>query len=69
MKKDVLAIISSLLIFSFVGCASLTQPSAQVDNTAGASALPPYSGPKARIAVADFDVKAAKASGDRKSVV
>ncbi|MDD5255215.1 MAG: CsgG/HfaB family protein, partial [Candidatus Omnitrophica bacterium] len=38
-------------------------PSAQVDNTAGAAALPPYSGPKARIAVADFDVKAAKAGG------
>jgi len=42
----------------------MTQPTAQVDNTAGATALPPYSGPKARIAVADFDVKAAKAYGD-----
>jgi curli biogenesis system outer membrane secretion channel CsgG len=40
----------------------MTQPTAQVDNTAGAAPLPPYSGPKARIAVADFDVKAAKAT-------
>lgn len=49
------------------GCSSLTtimQPTAQVDNTAGAQALPSYSGPKARIAVADFDAKAAKASGE-----
>ncbi len=48
----------------WAGCASMTQPSAQVDNNAGASALPPYSGPRARIAVADFDVKAAKATGE-----
>lgn len=46
----------------FIGCASITQPTAQVDNTAGAQSLPPYSGPRARIAVADFDVKAAKAT-------
>ncbi len=46
------------------GCASMTQPTAQVDNTAGASPLPPYSGPKVRIAVADFEVKAAKATGE-----
>jgi len=45
-----------------VGCASMTQPTAQVDNTAGAQPLPPYSGPRARVAVADFDVKAAKAT-------
>ncbi len=54
----------SLLVISMMGCASLMQPTAQVDNTAGAPALPPYSGPKARIAVADFDVKAAKATGE-----
>ncbi len=45
-----------------IGCASMTQPTAQVDNTAGAQPLPPYSGPRARVAVADFDVKAAKAT-------
>lgn len=49
------------------GCATLeqmTQPTAQVDNNAGAQPMPPYSGPRARIAVADFDVKAAKAYGE-----
>jgi curli biogenesis system outer membrane secretion channel CsgG len=48
-----------------VGCGTmnaLTQPTAQVDSTAGAQPLPPYSGPKARVAIADFDVKAAKAT-------
>ncbi|MFH1458144.1 MAG: CsgG/HfaB family protein [Candidatus Omnitrophota bacterium] len=64
MRKNTLLMISSLLVFSIAGCASLIQPSAQVDNTAGTSPLPPYTGPKARIAVADFDVKAAKASGE-----
>jgi len=42
----------------------LTQPTAQVDNTAGTQALPPYSGPKARVVIADFDVKAAKATNE-----
>ena len=42
----------------------MTQPTARVDNTAGALGLPAYSGPKARIAVADFDVKAAQATGE-----
>lgn len=62
MKKLLLTVGSLLLITSLAGCASMTQPTAQVDNTAGATPLPPYSGPKARIAVADFDVKAAKAT-------
>ncbi len=62
--KRALVIIGYLFIISgFIGCAS-PQPTAQVDNNAGALALPPYSGPKARIAVADFDVKAAKATGE-----
>ncbi|MCJ7507691.1 MAG: hypothetical protein MUO85_03030 [candidate division Zixibacteria bacterium] len=45
------------------GCVS-TQPTAKVDATAGATPLPPYNGPKVSIAVADFEVKAAKAGGD-----
>lgn len=65
--KKILAVVSCfLLIIGLTGCASLDsmmQPTAQVDNNAGAAPLPPYSGPKARIAVADFDVKAAKAGG------
>jgi curli biogenesis system outer membrane secretion channel CsgG len=65
MKKVLLVVGCWLLVVGLVGCAALqqmTQPTAQVDNTAGAAALPPYSGPKARIAVADFDVKAARAT-------
>ena len=67
MKKVFWLISSALLIIALSGCATLaqlTQPTAQVDNNAGAGALPPYSGPKARIAVADFEVKAAKATGE-----
>lgn len=67
MKRLLFFIGYSLLLMSIAGCSSLNnmmQPTAQVDNTAGAQALPPYSGPKARIAVADFDVKAAKAGGE-----
>jgi len=57
-----------IFVFLFIFCNSLVyaqpQPTAQVDNTAGTKQLPPYSGPKARIAVADFEVKAAKANGE-----
>jgi len=64
LKKILTFIISGIFLISLAGCASLTQPTAQVDNYAGAAPLPPYSGPKARIAVADFDVKAAKATNE-----
>jgi curli biogenesis system outer membrane secretion channel CsgG len=66
MGKVVNIFLCMILVFGICGCASfdaMMQPTAQVDNTAGAPPLPPYSGPKARIAVADFDVKAAKATG------
>ncbi len=55
------------LLTLFQGCATLdqlTQPKARVDANAGASPLPAYSGPKARIAVADFEVKAARSRGE-----
>jgi curli biogenesis system outer membrane secretion channel CsgG len=67
MKKVLSVIGYSLLVVSLAGCASLNammQPTAQVDNNAGAAPLPPYSGPKARMAVANFEVKAAKATGE-----
>lgn len=67
MRRFSLFIIFAILISSLTGCASLdqmTQPTAQVDNNAGAAPLPPYNGPRARIAIADFDVKAAKATGE-----
>ncbi|MDD5347891.1 MAG: CsgG/HfaB family protein [Candidatus Omnitrophica bacterium] len=62
MKKLILAVGICLMSCS-QGCAGL-QPTAQVDNNAGTQGLPQYNGPKARIAVADFDVKAAKAYGE-----
>jgi curli biogenesis system outer membrane secretion channel CsgG len=65
MKKTLFILIAGLLAINLIGCETLqqmTQPTAQVDNNAGAAPLPPYSGPRARIAVADFDVKAAKAT-------
>lgn len=64
MKKILLVI--ALLGYSgiaLIGCAT-TKPTAQADTPKGTASLPPYSGPKARIAVADFDVKAAKATGE-----
>jgi curli biogenesis system outer membrane secretion channel CsgG len=64
MKRLLLIVGCSLLAMGLVGCASMTQPTAQVDNYAGAAPLPPYSGPRARVAIADFDVKAAKATGE-----
>lgn len=63
-SKIVYFIVVSLVVFSVSGCAmmeGMTQPTAQVDAYAGTQPLPPYSGPKARIALASFDVKAAKA--------
>jgi curli biogenesis system outer membrane secretion channel CsgG len=63
MKR--LLIVSGMLMFlSSSVCFAGLQPTAQVDNNAGTQGMPPYSGPKARIAVADFETKAAKATGE-----
>jgi curli biogenesis system outer membrane secretion channel CsgG len=56
--------VSIFLLFSCSICHAGFQPTAQVDNNAGTAGMAPYSGPKARIAVADFEVKAAKAGGE-----
>jgi len=64
MKRLLLVIGCATLLTVSTGCASLMQPTASVDNNAGAAPLPPYSGPKARIAVANFEVKAAKATSE-----
>jgi curli biogenesis system outer membrane secretion channel CsgG len=64
---SVLILGAGCLTFGLTGCASLQQimqPTAQVEPTAGVQALPPYSGPKARVALAEFEVKAAKATGE-----
>ena len=60
--KKIIGICGFLLMGASV-CYAFLQPTAHVDNNAGASSLPPYAGPKARVAVADFDVKAAQAGG------
>ncbi|MBP7216586.1 MAG: hypothetical protein KBA46_04805 [Candidatus Omnitrophica bacterium] len=56
--------IGLIALLSAAGCASVKQPTASVDAHAGAQPLPPYVGPRARIAIADFDVKAAQATGE-----
>jgi curli biogenesis system outer membrane secretion channel CsgG len=58
--------VCAVSVFVSLACAAYAQPqpTAQVDNNVGTAAMPPYSGPKARIAVSDFDVKAAKAGGE-----
>jgi len=67
MKRSIVYTVLAIFLSGVCGCATLdrmTQPTAQVDNNAGTQPMPPYSGPKARIAVSDFDVKAAKAYGE-----
>ena len=62
MKRS-LWVMMFCLVLPSLGCAGL-QPTAQVDNNAGTQPMPPYNGPRAKIAVAHFDVKAAKAYGE-----
>ena len=54
------------MIASLPGCASIKaviQPAVKAD-TKAAAPLPPYAGPKARIAIADFEVTASKATSE-----
>lgn len=70
MKKTTWSRVATLgfasIIFS-AGCANLMEPSAKVTATGGANigeaTLESYNGPKARIAIAKFEIKAAKALG------
>jgi curli biogenesis system outer membrane secretion channel CsgG len=67
MKRFFYLLVGTIVLFQVAGCKTLeklTQPAAQVENNTGATPLPSYNGPLARIAVADFEVKAAKASGE-----
>lgn len=65
MKRALLVVTiwSLTLLLSFSAVFAI-EPTAQVDNSSGTAGLSPYSGPKATIAVADFDVKAAKATNE-----
>ncbi|MFH1577502.1 MAG: CsgG/HfaB family protein [Candidatus Omnitrophota bacterium] len=67
MKKIFLFLCIGYAIFSLIGCTSLQQiilPSPPAEPTVGVRILPFYSGPKARIAVENFNVKAAKINGE-----
>lgn len=60
IKKSLPVIAYVSLAVTLIGCAplrSFTQPQSRIDNTAIRVHLPVYSGPKAHIAIADFDVK------------
>ncbi len=63
IKKIIFILGYGFVITSFMGC-SLMHHRVGVDTAAGVAAFPAYSGHKARISVADFDVKAVKVAGD-----
>lgn len=68
MKILLRFIVCGLVIMSLAGC-SLMRHTARGYTARGAAALASYSGPKARIAVADFEIKATKATGEMGSGV
>lgn len=63
MKKELVIISCLFIVCGLIGCA-LPRHTAKAHKSAGVLVLPPYRGLKARIAVADFDVKSAKATGE-----
>nr|MBC8359566.1 hypothetical protein [Candidatus Aminicenantes bacterium] len=67
MKRVILILGAGWFIFGLIGWASLWQiikAAPRVDSPGWAQVLPPYSGPKSRIAVANFEIKAAKVTGE-----
>jgi len=58
--KYILVVSYGILILALAGCAVLNKPVQLVDQFIGATLFPPYSGPKASVVVADFDIKAAR---------
>jgi len=67
IKKLLLVIGYSTVIISLVGCGfirSLVRSKVNAGNKIGVSVLPPYSGPKAHITIAEFDVKTAMANSE-----
>lgn len=64
MKKWLLGTVILVLILGLEGCVFFRHkalPAGRLKNSAQ-TIFPPYSGPKARVAIADFDVKASKAT-------
>lgn len=66
MKRLLFFISYGLLAVTLAGCnlKYIMKPSLPADKKASVPTLPAYSGPKAKIAVADFDIKAAKADNE-----
>ncbi len=63
MKKVIFIIIFGFLAIGLSGCAFMHR-NAGTGGRSKLAALPAYTGPKARITVADFDVKATKATSE-----
>jgi len=65
MKLKFLSIfIFGVLVLGVLGCALLNKPIEFVDEFINTTLFPPYSGPKAKIIIADFEVMTAKATTD-----
>lgn len=65
MKANFLFIIGCVfIILGATGCALINKPVQFVDRFIGQTFFPPYSGPKVEVMVADFEIKAAKATTD-----
>jgi len=60
MRNPLFVLYSTCLILIISGCATF-KPGSQAKNNLKIAALPAYSGPKAKVVVADFDLQAAKA--------
>lgn len=60
-------VVYSFVVLTLIGCAplrSITKPKSEAGTTTSIALLPSYSGPKAYITIADFDVKAAAVSNE-----
>ncbi|MBM3243776.1 MAG: hypothetical protein FJZ12_02950 [Candidatus Omnitrophica bacterium] len=62
--KVILILILVFLISQVLGCAILQKPIEFVDEFINTTFFPPYSGPKAKLTVADFEIMTAKATSD-----
>ena len=61
LYRGVVFCVLACCIFLGSGC-MMVRPRASVESTVGVQALPPYSGPKARITVNEFKIKTDKAT-------
>jgi len=62
--KCLLVLILGVLVSGSLGCAVLNKPVEFVDEFISHTLFPPYSGPKARVMIADFEIMAAKATAE-----